>query len=89
LHDLIKEDKIPKTLDQLKKEKNNLNLFTNQGMSIFVNVLKSQFYISKFSSNMPKYFEIDPSEMKGMLLSDLMPIDIRREHDRYVLDYVN
>lgn len=27
--------------------------------------------------------------MKGMLLSDLMPIEIRREHDRYVLDYVN
>lgn len=89
LHDLINDDKTPKTLEQLKKEKNQLNIYANQGMSVFVNVLKSQFYVSKFSSNMPKFFDIDAQEMKGMLLSDLMPIEIRREHDRYVLDYVN
>jgi hypothetical protein len=38
---------------------------------------------------MPGYFELNPKEVKGMLLSDLLPLEIRREHDRFVLDFVN
>lgn len=58
-------------------------------MTVFVNIIKNQFYISKFSSNIPQFFEMTPVEMKGMLLRDLMPKVISKEHDRYVFDYVN
>ncbi len=57
-------------------------------MVVFVNILKS-FHISKFTSNMPLYFEMDPVEVKGMLLSDLLPKEIQTDHDRFVMDFIN
>ena len=85
----LKTDKKMRTLQKMRGKNNNMNIFSNNNMVVFVNILKSKFFISKFSSNMPGYFELNPKEVKGMLLSDLLPLEIRREHDRFVLDFVN
>jgi hypothetical protein len=58
-------------------------------MIIFLNILKSKFYISKFSSNLPKFFGYERKEIAGSLLKDLLPSEIKRDHDRYILDFVN
>jgi len=38
---------------------------------------------------MPSFFEVDHTVLKGMHLNEIMPSDIRKEHDRYVIEYVN
>ena len=58
-------------------------------MSLYVKVLNNRFYIEKFTSNMPQFFEIDETALRGMHLNEIMPSDIRKEHDRYVIDYLN
>lgn len=88
LHFLYKTD-IYKSLQELADKNQKMNLFSNKNMIVFVNILKSKFYISKFSSNTPGFFGMDDKELKGKSLSDLMPLEISKDHDRYVLDFVN
>lgn len=88
LHYLYKFD-VYKTLQELATHDKALNLYSNKNMLVFVNILKSKFYISKFTSNMPNYFGMDAKELRGKSLSDLMPLEISKDHDRYVLDFVN
>jgi hypothetical protein len=66
-----------------------MNIFSNNNMVVFVNIIKSKFFVNKFSSNMPPYFEMIDTEVKGMLISNILPAEIRKEHDRYLLDFVN
>lgn len=88
LHSLYQMDGY-KTFQELANKHNNLNLFSNTNMLVFVNILKSKFYISKFTSNTPPFFEMDEKDLKGKHLNDLMPSEISKDHDRYVLDFVN
>lgn len=89
LHELVLDDRELKTLELLEKQKNTLNIFSNQAMSLYVKVLQNKFYIEKFTSNMPQFFEVDETALKGMHLNEIMPSDIRKEHDRYVIEYIN
>ena len=79
----------PKTLAEIANSSRKLNIFNSTNMICFVNIMKSNFYISKFSSNTPGFFGYEPTELRGKLLSDLMPIEIKKNHDRYLLDFAN
>jgi len=85
---LFKHEK-DKTLREIIEKKNEFNCFSSRNMILFVNILKSQFFISKFTSNTPKYFEFEAKKMVGCLLSDLLPYEIKKKHDRFLLDFVN
>lgn len=41
LHELVMDDRELKTLEILEKQKNDLNIFSNQAMSLYVKVLKN------------------------------------------------
>ena len=86
---LVKKDRRPQTLEQLKTKNVAFNVFSDVNMIVFVNILKSRFYISNYSSNLPKYFDYEQGELKGALLTQLMPDELKRKHDRYVMDFVN
>ena len=89
LHFILKSDRSQRTLTKLQDKKSGMNIFSNNNMVVFVNILKSKFFISKFSSKVPEYFEYQPSEMKGMLISHILPKEIQVQHDRFMLDFIN
>lgn len=89
LNTIVKQDRNTKTLETFRSKKSDSNIFSNNNLVVFVSLQNSTFRISQFSTNAPGFFEREGSEMKGMLLQELLPHDIRSLHDRFVIDFIN
>lgn len=67
----------------------HFNLHNSNNMIIFSSILKDKFKVIQYTSNCPRFFQMNNKEFSGCDLKDLMPNIIAKEHDGYLTDYMN
>ena len=96
LQDLIEKwlstkssQKAEDTFTELKRKLKTVNFYKEGNAIIYVNIMKNQFFISKFTSNVPEMFEYSIEEINGRRVNDLLPQITSIIHDNVLLNFVN
>lgn len=88
-YEQISKDLNLELLTEKMKTERNIDLFSRNNMTVFVNIYKSKFTIAKFSSSFSEFFGYSSQELKGLDIENLMPSQIAKNHSEYVVNFLN
>lgn len=90
LDEIITENQMPKDFEYtVETRKHKLNLFSSEHAVLMMSCSGPPFKITHVSGNYKDLFEANETKLVGSNVDQYMPAVIARNHDRFVLNYLN